>query len=73
MQADSIKTISELRKKKVEMTPAIIDKLRGVIEKSIAKKVKVAMPSVFPTWESYLERYLEVGGVIEAAPSCGPG
>ena len=31
------------------------------------------MQSVYPTWEAYLARYLEVGGVIEAAPSCGPG
>ena len=54
------------------MTEAIIDKLRVVIEKTVFKKVKMAMPSLYRSWGSYLERYCEIGGVIEAAPLCPP-
>lgn len=70
---DKIKTITELRKKKVEMTEAILEKLQGVIEKSVPKKVNIAMKSLFRDWNTYFTRYCEIGGVIEAVPLCAPG
>lgn len=72
LQVDQIKTVVELRRTKVDMTAAIIQKLQGVIEKTVSKKVKVAMPSLYRSWDSYLGRLCEVGGVIEAAPLCPP-
>ena len=65
-----IKTISELRKRKVEMTDAIVKKLKEVITKVLPKKVKIAQPSLYRTWDQYIERYCKVGGVIEAMPLC---
>ena len=46
-----IKTISELRKRKVEMTEAITKKLKEVITKTLPKKVKIAQPSLYRSWD----------------------
>lgn len=54
------------------MTEGIVSKLKEVIVKTIPKKVKIAQPSLFPNWESYLERFCNTGGVIEAVPLCSP-
>lgn len=42
MNVEQIKTIIELRKKKVEMTESIIEKLLEVLKKVLPKKVKIA-------------------------------
>jgi hypothetical protein len=44
LNVESVKTIMELRKKKVEMTESIIRKLEEVIRKVLPKKAKVAQP-----------------------------
>lgn len=54
------------------MTPAIEQKLLEVIRKTLPKKVKMAQPSLFRSWEFYIKRFCKVGGVIEAAPLCSP-
>ena len=41
LNVESIKTIIELRKKKVEMTESIIEKLLEVLKKVLHKKVKI--------------------------------
>ena len=46
-----IKTVSELRKRKVEMTEAITKKLKEVIVKTLPKKVKIAQPSLYRSWD----------------------
>ena len=65
-----MKTITELRKKKVEMTESIIEKLLEVLKKVLFKKVKIAQPSLFKNWEEYINHFCRIGGVIEAAPIC---
>ena len=50
------------------MTEAVISRLQEVISKILPRKVKLAMPTLFKNWESYLEEFCKVGGVIEAAP-----
>ena len=72
LNVETIKTIMELRKKKVEMTEAIIEKLLEVLKKVLAKKVKIATTSLFKNWEEYIEHFCRIGGVIEAAPMCPP-
>lgn len=42
LNVETIKTIVELRKKKVEMTESIIEKLLEVLKKVLTKKVKIA-------------------------------
>jgi len=42
LNVETVKTIMELRKKKVEMTESIIRKLEEVIKKILPKKVKIA-------------------------------
>lgn len=70
LNVEQVKTIVELRKKKVEMTESIIRKLEEVIRKILPKKVKIAQSSLFTTWDSYINLFCKVGGVIEAAPMC---
>lgn len=73
LNVESIKTVVELRKRKFEINDTVIEsKLVEVISKLLPKKVKLAMPSLFSSWEEYLEAFCHVGGVIEAAPSCNP-
>jgi hypothetical protein len=42
LSVESIKTIQELRKRKIEMTEPIIEKIQEVIKKILPKKVKIA-------------------------------
>lgn len=42
LNVENVKTIMELRKKKVEMTESIVRKLEDVITKILPKKVKIA-------------------------------
>lgn len=72
LNVDTIKTVIELRKRKIDITDSIIEKLVEVISKLLPKKVKLAMPSLYKSWQGYLEAFCHVGGVIEAAPSCSP-
>jgi len=72
INVESIKTIIELRKKKVEMTESIIRKLEEVMKKVLPKKMKIAMPSLFRSFEHYMTAFCKSGGVIEAAPLCQP-
>lgn len=58
--------------KKFEITDSIIEKLVEVISKTLPKKVKISMPSLYRTWQEYIDAFCHVGGVIEAAPSCYP-
>ena len=72
LQVDGIKTVMELRKRKVTMTEAIVKKLEEVMIKIVPKKAKIAMPSLYRTWDEYIKRFCKVGGVIEATPMCAP-
>lgn len=58
----------ELRKKKVEMTEAVIVRLQEVLAKVLPKKIKLAQPTLFRDWNEYMESFCKSGGVIEAAP-----
>ncbi len=72
LAVDSIKTILELRKRKIEMTEAIIEKIQEVISKVLPKKAKIASLGLYRSWEEYLDHFCRVGGVIEGAPMCPP-
>ena len=60
----------ELRKKKVEMTQSIVQKLEEVMNKVLPKKIKIAQPSLYRNYEDYIQHFCKIGGVIEAAPLC---
>ena len=39
------------------------------MNKVLPKKVKIAMPSLWPSgWEQYIAEFCRIGGVIECAP-----
>ena len=68
LNVESIRTILELRKKKIEMTDGVINRLREVLIKLLPKKVKIAMPTLYSGWNDFLDKFCKGGGVIEAAP-----
>lgn len=72
IDVQEIKAVMELRRRQVEMTQPIRDKLKLVIERAVAKKVFIAHPCLYRSWKEYLERFCKIGGVIEAAPYCSP-
>ena len=50
LNVESIRTVVELRKKKIQMTENMIGRLREVLNKVIPKKVKLAMPTLYTGW-----------------------
>lgn len=70
LNLENIKTVMELRRKKVEISATIVERIIEVLHKILPKKVKIAMPSLYRNWHEYIQAFCKVGGVIEAAPSC---
>ena len=68
LNVETVRTITELRRKKVEMTEAVIQRLQGVLSKILPKKAKIAQPTLYSSWDHYLSEFCKAGGVIEAAP-----
>jgi IQ domain-containing protein H len=68
LNVESIRTVLELRKKKIQMTESMILRLREVLNKILPKKVKLAIPTLYSGWTEYLQKFCSCGGVIEAAP-----
>lgn len=68
LKVDQVRTILELRKKKVEMTEPVTKRLQEVVARILPKKVKIAQPTLYRNWEEYMEGFCKDGGVIEAAP-----
>lgn len=70
LSIDSIKPLSELRKKQLEINEELIDRIIAILSKSIQRKAKIIMPRLYSGWPEFLECFCKVGGVIEAAPTC---
>ena len=68
LDVEQVRTIVELRKKKVEMTDAVITRLQEVLNKVMSKKIKLAQPTLWKNWDHFMEDFCRSGGVIEAAP-----
>jgi len=48
----------------------LVEKIINILNKNLARKVKVCVKSLYPNWAEYLAHFCKVGGVIEAAPTC---
>lgn len=70
LQVDTIEKIKNLRKKKIEITDPIIESIVQMLRRTISKKVKIAMPSLYRDWNEYITNFCAIGGVIEASPTC---
>ena len=68
---DNIKTLGELRRKQLEINEELIDKIINILNKNLAKRVKIAVGKLYGNgWNDFLQSFCKVGGVIEAAPTC---
>ena len=72
LNVEGIKSIVDLRMKKIEITEGIIEKINEVIRKIVPKKAKIAQPTLYRYWDEYLTQFCRIGGVIEATPMCAP-
>ena len=68
LNVEQVRTIMELRKKKVEMTEGVITRLQQVLSKVLPKKIKLAQPTLYQSYDHYMDQFCKKGGVIEAAP-----
>lgn len=68
LDVEQVRTVMELRRKKVEMTEAVILRLQEVITKILPRKSKIAQPTLYKNWDMYMDEFCRCGGVIEAAP-----
>ncbi|EAS06221.3 IQ calmodulin-binding motif protein (macronuclear) [Tetrahymena thermophila SB210] len=65
---DSINQLSDLLKQYSEVTEEIIQKIKQIVSKTLASKVKIAMPTLYKDYKEYLSCFLRRGGIIEAYP-----
>ena len=69
LNVESLKTIMELRKRRVKMSEEIVSRLQGTLSKVLPKKVKLAQPTLYHGgWDQYMTEFCKTGGVIECAP-----
>ena len=69
LNVDSLKTIQELRRRKVNLNEDIIRRLQATLCKLLPKKTKFAHPTLWSGgFEQYMAEFCRVGGVIECAP-----
>jgi IQ domain-containing protein H len=68
LNVETIRTVIELRKKKIQMTEGMIMRLKDVLTKVLPKKVKLVMPTLYAGWNDFISKFCAGGGVIEAAP-----
>lgn len=43
-----------------------------ILDQALPAKAKLAMPSLYKTWDEYVKFFCVHGGIIEASPTCGP-
>ena len=70
LDISSSKLIKHLRKAGEELSEETQEDLYNYLSAILPKKIRIAMPSIYPSWRDYLKEFTRVGGVIEASPSC---
>ena len=65
LETDSIKVVNEYRKKGL-ITHAAIAEVSAILKLILKEKLRLSHPSLYSS-EEYLSRFLEYGGIIEAA------
>jgi IQ domain-containing protein H len=66
----SSKIVKSFRKTGEKLSEETQEELYNYLLNTLPKKVKIAMPSIYPSWKEYLKEFTRVGGVIEASPLC---
>lgn len=69
LDISSSKLIKNYRKIGQELMEDTQEELYNYLLNILPKKIKIAMPAIYPTWKEYLKEFTRVGGVIEACPS----
>lgn len=70
LNIDNIKPLADIRRKQIEINEELVDKIITILQKNLAKKVKLSMNRLYNGWLEFLDAFCRVGGVIEAAPTC---
>ena len=51
---EQIKSLNDLKKKQVEVSEELVDKVIGILTRTLPKKVKIATSRLYTTWNEYL-------------------
>jgi len=62
----------DLRNKKLPVTEELILKIHEVVASILPLKIKITMPHLYRNYQEYINKFVQKGGVIEAAPNCLP-
>ena len=58
LDVEQLKTVMELRKRKVQMNEDIVMRLRQTLSKILPKKVKLAQPTLYTGgWEQFIAKF----------------
>lgn len=54
LYVDSIKSLSEIRRKQVEINEELVDRIIGILSKQLAKKARLAMSRLYSGWQEFI-------------------
>jgi hypothetical protein len=54
LNIDNIKPLSDLRKKQIEITDELVEKIINILNKHLVRKVKLAMQRLYSNWSEFL-------------------
>jgi len=69
---EQCKVLVELRNRKLPVTEDLILKIHEILNSVLPLKIKIAMPHLHRNYSEYIRKFVQKGGVIEAAPNCMP-
>lgn len=70
LNVDGIKAIQSLKKRQLDPSVDLVDSLKQILGKCLARKATIAMPTLYRCWAEYMTAFCRVGGIIEASPTC---
>ncbi|EGR31565.1 IQ calmodulin-binding motif family protein, putative [Ichthyophthirius multifiliis] len=65
---ETIRALTEIRKQKTELEEKHVLKIREIIESLLPFKIQISMPTLFQTYQEFLNCFLINNGIIEACP-----
>ena len=54
LNVDNIKSLSDIRRKQVEINEELVDKIINILSRQLSKKVKLAMGRLYSGWQEYI-------------------
>jgi hypothetical protein len=69
---EQVKLLVDLRNRKLPVNEDLILKIHEIVSSILPMKIKITMPHLYRNYQEYITKFVQKGGVIEAAPNCSP-